>query len=248
MDMLAGPPATGEAFGPVEPGTGATVPGAPTFALSDGPDGVEDCPFTPVAAPAKVCPVGCAPLAAVLPAGTTWDAIASIFTYHTMPYNPYTYVNASDNAPAYADIPIYNTEGQLVASGAGQFYGTDSLTNPIDYDQNGSLNAEAPVWTGSISGGIADTDNAPQESAYGYVVGNYSVDNGVVTDAVLSGTTDLWDPSHLDPTDEASLFVLSSPITVSVPEPTTAGLMSLGLFGVLGRRRRSKIVTVEVEI
>jgi hypothetical protein len=27
----------------------------------------------------------------------------------------------------------------------------------------------------------------------------------------------------------------------SVPEPTTAGLLSMGLFGLLGRRRRSKM-------
>ena len=80
-----------------------------------------------------------APLAAVLPGGTTWSAITSTFdgTNHT---------DASQNAPTYSGIPIYNSAGELVAASGDQLL-TTSLVHPICFDQYGNYDPATP-WTG----------------------------------------------------------------------------------------------------
>ena len=45
--------------------------------------------------------------------------------------------NAIDNAPTYATVPIYNTAGQLVASGSSQLW-LSVFANPIGFDEFGN--------------------------------------------------------------------------------------------------------------
>jgi hypothetical protein len=167
-----------------------------------------------------------APLTAVLPAGTIWDAITS--TYDSGSGASPIYTNAYANAPAYANIPIYNTAGQLVASGAAQFYSAVAWANPIDYDQTGILNTIEP-FTGSNDDGSADLP---------FVLGDDP--SGLETEFGNTGQTLTGRFSAgFFATNEVtgSLYALSSPITV--PEP--ACLAALGIpaaMGLLRRRRR----------
>ena len=80
-----------------------------------------------------------------------WTAIAST-----------NLVNARDNTqtdpnnPSYLSVPIYNTLGQLVATGNAKLWGTLSVTSPlvkpINGDEYGKI-INAFVWTGTSSGG-----------------------------------------------------------------------------------------------
>jgi hypothetical protein len=190
-----------------------------------------------------------APLTALLPTGTTWHAITS--TYDGDYYPPGgitgipTYTNASTNAPAYAGIPIYNTQGNLVASGAAQFYGGEDLTNPIRYDQRGidnypfeDMDVPGPVMTGSNSFGAAATEPVFGTNA---ALGDMNVEAGM--------------PWSTDPTDwlesgywyvatgnapPLGIYVLSSPITV--PEPASFAALGIPATMVLLRRRRRRIM------
>ena len=81
-----------------------------------------------------------AALSPTLPTGVAWNAIATTST-----------VNAVANAPSLPGIPVYNTHGDLVASGASGLY-AGTLTNAINYDQYGTL-FPASVWTGDIING-----------------------------------------------------------------------------------------------
>jgi autotransporter-associated beta strand protein len=55
--------------------------------------------------------------------------------------------NASDNAPTYPDVPIYNTRGQLIAANSSEFlFPIHRATRA--FDQFG-LSANRQVWTGS---------------------------------------------------------------------------------------------------
>ena len=81
-----------------------------------------------------------------LPSGVTWNAVISTPT-----------VNANTNAVSVAGLPIYNTQGIEVASGATGLY-TPSLLAPVEYNQYGDLpNLQGlPVyaWTGSDTSGV----------------------------------------------------------------------------------------------
>ena len=75
---------------------------------------------------------------------TTWNAVVSTNT-----------VNANVNAPSAPGVPIYDTQGELVASGATGLY-TSNLLLPILYNQNGDAIFDDSIWTGSTSAGVAD--------------------------------------------------------------------------------------------
>jgi hypothetical protein len=83
-----------------------------------------------------------APINALLSAdgihGVTWAAVAAT-----------TSTQASANAPTYAGMPVYDTNGDLVAASGG-LYTLSSLNHAPDYDQNGNF-SNTTVWTGGLA-------------------------------------------------------------------------------------------------
>lgn len=135
-------------------------------------------------------------------------------------------VDARDNAPSLG-LPIYNTQGMLVATASMGLY-TNHLLNPVEFDQFGHR-ADSLVWTGS------DTDGT---SLFFRHVGAEFVGIG--------------DSSHRDDdwiqfatADDSlclHLYALSAPITVPqrVPEPSTLVLLATGALSLAACARRRK--------
>jgi hypothetical protein len=167
--------------------------------------------------------------------GVSWKAIASTAT-----------VRAYDNAPSNGSIPVYNLAGQLVEGVGTSLYNTNMgpyphtanlILNPIDYDQYGEqygVNEGAAVWTGSTVGGNI-YPNDYYNGIPGYL-GSSFVHAGVSTATAgywIDGGIATWS------TDLLPLYALSSPITVTTPEPSTiALLLTASLGGLLWWRRR----------
>lgn len=155
-----------------------------------------------------------------LPQGVTWRAIGSTAT-----------VQAHVNAPAQAGIPIYNTHGQVVVSDAQDLYANVSLTNPINYDQFGTFSTFRYIFTGSTPLG---------ERFDPYYLGS---PDGSSIIGYNSNTNFQWIDSNGAITQTygfASLYALSDPITVPVPEPSSAVIFGAAILGLLGWRCRRK--------
>ena len=132
-----------------------------------------------------------APLTAILPAGTTWDAVTSTLGDG---------IAAGVNAPTYANIPIYNTGGQLVAANGYGFW-SNTHQNAIDFDQYGQAIGYY-VWTGT------DWNGQPMPGA---TLGT------TVPECGWSGDTDgTWTAywAYFSSSDGFSFYGLSSVITV----------------------------------
>jgi hypothetical protein len=161
--------------------------------------------------------------------GATWKAIAS--TAGTPG------VNANVNAPSVAGIPVFNTDGQLVAysTTASPLYSGATLTDNIDYDQHGNQNLYQAVWTGSTANGAADPIS-PLGGSVPPIIGIDS--NGTMGTGWIAAGSAPFLPS----TAPLPLYALSSPLTV--PEPATLSLVCVAALGVVGaslvrRRKRS---------
>ncbi len=167
-----------------------------------------------------------------LPTGVTWSAVASTPT-----------TNAIDNAPTYASVPIYNTAGQLVATGSSLWSG--SILAPVGYNQYGTTGPEI-VWTGTIPEGSVSGDplgvfTEYPNTVWGIPSFGFSVDS--TYEWVFTGTTSWQSTQPENPALVLSypLYALSSPITVPVPEPSTLMLLltgGAGLFAYVWRKRR----------
>ena len=162
-----------------------------------------------------------APLTAILPAGVTWNAVVSTGASPN---------DAADNAPSFANIPIYNTQGIEVSPG-GLYSGT-GLLSAIDYDQNGTLVAQSAgtnlIWTGATALGAVSA-NPLGASSPEYGMANATSSNWITGNNLSNSIR--W-----------PVYALSTPITV-VPEPTTLSLLGAAMLA-LGRflftRRRMK--------
>ena len=133
-------------------------------------------------------------------------------------------MDALANAPTYSDVPIYNTLGQLIASGSAELW-SGVLENPIDGDQYG-LPPTSYVWTGTNSNGTAAAGLGTVYATVGLTNTGFAFD--------FAG----------DPTDNVlSMYALSSPITVPtpVPEPAVLTLLGAGMlaWGAVCMRRRT---------
>jgi hypothetical protein len=159
-----------------------------------------------------------ASLAALLPAGVTWNAVVSTGTAAAD--------EAVNNAPSSASIPIYNVLGTEIS--AGNLY-SGTLLAPIDFTQAGGTPPTTQIWTGSSTSGTSlNPLGGPSDPEYGL----YN----------SSGASWIASANNLSAGIGWPIYVLSSPITV-VPEPGTLSLMAVALLcgagAVLQRRRKS---------
>jgi len=169
--------------------------------------------------------------------GATWSAIVSTDT-----------TDARDNVATYANVPIYNTAGQVVVSSTGQLWGpggdVGGIENPIRYDEYGNVSPRMNACTGSWATGQAVSGQALGQFYY-------------------NSANDYWESPWLGLIDSTSyqwmnwgywhdkglsvvearhfyFYALSSPITVPAPEPSGFALLATGAIGLAayGLRRR----------
>lgn len=149
-----------------------------------------------------------------LPAAT-WSAVAS--TYYG--------VDANVNAPMYNDIPIYNTLGQMLGGGSSSW--DEAFLDTWVYDQYGGNLGTQEVWTGTDLGGVA---GGSEGDSFRYSLGG---DSPYIGSIVPSGWMNGWlDNADGNPPDDLSMYALSSPITLPVPEPSTLTLLAIALLGI----------------
>lgn len=168
-----------------------------------------------------------AALSASLPV-TTWHAVASTAS-----------INANANAPS-GGLPVYNTQGILVATAATGLY-TNPLSSPIQYDQFGNVNFAAAA-TGSTSAGFNDGGGV-----LGSEFPTLGEPSSVGRDWASAGTG-LYLPTFAE--FPYALYALSDPIT-AVPEPATytllvAALMTMGGLRLMRRTCSSRNLAAPV--
>ncbi len=162
--------------------------------------------------------------------GITWSAITSTADG----------VEARYNAP-WEGVPVYRLDGVQVnypntSLYSASFDSSTGLSNPVLYDQAGFVGPVEDVWTGSEPTG---GNTQPQYFALGgsrFPYYPYAVAVFGRTDA----TSDSWLYAGNDvPSDNLSLYGLSSVITVPAPEPGTLALAVAGAmaFVVIAQRK-----------
>ncbi len=161
-----------------------------------------------------------------LPA-TTWNAIGSTSA-----------VAAVNNAPAYANVPVYNMLGKEVCDGnVNSLYSTISFDNFIYYDQFGNSHTSHTEWTGStVSGQINSPYYLGSSNNFTMTGSDYNAGQWLDTNTVgFNGTP------GFDGKQQLPLYALSAPITVPTPEPGTLALVGTGAAALVAYRWRRRM-------
>ena len=143
-----------------------------------------------------------------------WHAIASTST-----------VNANSNALVSA--PVYNMNGELVATGFSDFWdGTHTVGVGIDYNEN-NASRNFNVWTGTNTDGT----NA----------GSLALGNAQAIWAESTLSSGAWINRGTQATTVSyALYALSAPLTAPIPLPPAMWLFGSGLLGLVGVARKKK--------
>ena len=141
-----------------------------------------------------------------------------------------TNTDASVNAPTHASVPIFNTAGQLILADGSQLYASSdtlTLTNALDYDENGMFSA-TPAWTGGYAD--APTSPFPLGQSASFAGDSYYTDIGWSIYSTFAAV------------DQFPVYALSSP--ASVPEPSTLALLRYGTGGPWGNVPAPQVVAL----
>jgi hypothetical protein len=160
--------------------------------------------------------------AALFALGTTWHVVASTQT-----------VSAYDHIGGNFTIPVYNLQGQLLATGAADLW-DGSIDAPVLYDEHGNAASGSPhnVWTGSTAQG-------------GIYSGQYLGASPFVEAGEVNNTSSAWIDAGFGTADGGTyrLFGISGTLTVpaAAPEPATIELLALALVGMGCRHAKSRL-------
>jgi hypothetical protein len=176
----------------------------------------------------------------ILPTGLTWNSVVSTqLIIQAGQLRTIRDFSTSANAPSQANIPVYNTQGQLITNLG--IYSGSLLSALPEYNQFGLLEQTAVATGSSASGG----PNSPLGTNGGWYVGQSGLGiaahtNGEwLSDASMTGTNAAF-----------PIYGLSAPIQIesqaNTPEPATLTLLTTGLFafasyGISRRRNRSAV-------
>jgi hypothetical protein len=164
-------------------------------------------------------------------AGVNWLAVGSTET-----------VDAINHiSPLFTDpntVPIYNQNGQLVASSLNDLANSATqLSNPILYDEYGAP-LVTNVWTGTFQNGLVKYTNF----WLGRLIGTSPLQ--LVEYGTSNSSTSTWvNTASSDRTNTFSLYGISQEIIVgAVPVPAAVWLFGSGLLGLIGVARRKKAI------
>ena len=152
--------------------------------------------------------------------GATWSDIGSTEA-----------TNVMTNITADPGVPVYDLEGNLIASDASSMFSPNPLLNPIQFDEDGvnpTSFGDLYVWTGTRTSG---------DTFVGLALGDSTVLQGS-----WSSTVNWIQDTAAPNTSLFSLYGLSSALTVPspAPEPSTAAMGAMGCaLAVFARRRRN---------
>ena len=141
------------------------------------------------------------------PSTINWKAIASTAA-----------VNARVNTATRAtdtSVPIYRLDGAQVATGNVDLW-DGAISNPIQYDQLGSLVGALQVWTGTLSSGVASGGgtNVLGRPIVGY--GITTAQDGRWTAAANDGQAKLCRLYGI-----SDIVTVPTPTTATTPEPSS---------------------------